>query len=181
MRRIVVGVVALLLVGGLAMAWTSPACGCTLLGPVETSNLVGVAPGWSVGLVTVTAGGGEVRTSPMNGEVETSVTVAPVSWVGSVPSTLWVAFEVDHHPIKRLLGIGSSSYRPSLEAFRPGTQWVVRVRNADAHAIDPLPVVGNTVRIPMKRVVDDVDGADPKKVSLDALRDRARRTTVMGY
>jgi hypothetical protein len=90
MRRIVVGAAALLLLGGLAMWWTQPACGCTLLGPVRISNLVGVPPGWSVGLVTVTAGGGEVRTSPINGEVETSVTVAPASWVGSVPTTLWV-------------------------------------------------------------------------------------------
>jgi hypothetical protein len=174
MRRIAVGVVALLLLGWLAVAWISPACGCTRLGPLRLSNLVGVDQEWSVGLVTVTAGGGEVRTNPRG--VETSVKVAPTSWVGTVPSTLWVTDEVGHHPIKRLLRMGSSSARPSLEAFRPGTQWVVRVQNADAWMGSlPLLVVGNTVRVPKGDFIDDVDGADPKVVDLDALRGMARR------
>jgi hypothetical protein len=54
---------------------------------------------------------------------------------------------------------------------------VVRVRNVDAWwaSSRALPVVGNTVRIPRGRVIDDVDGANPQKVNLDALRGAARR------
>ena len=37
-----------------------------------------------------------------------------------------------------------------------------------------LPVVGNTARVPWERVIDNVDGANPMKVNLDALRDRAQ-------
>jgi hypothetical protein len=67
----------------------------------------------------------------------------------------------------------ASGFAP--EAFRPGTQWVVQVRNADAWVPNhPLPVVGNTVRISIP-AGDDVDGGDPKVVSLDALRARAER------
>jgi hypothetical protein len=98
MRRIVVGVAAVLVLGGFVMASTRQACGCTPARPVKVSAHVRVIPGWSVGLVTVTAGGGEVRTNPTNGGVETSVKVAPTSWVGTVPTTLWVTEDVVHHP-----------------------------------------------------------------------------------
>jgi hypothetical protein len=54
---------------------------------------------------------------------------------------------------------------------------VVRVRNEDAWwmSSQALPVVGNTARVPWGRVIDDVDGANPKKANLDALRDKAQR------
>jgi hypothetical protein len=179
-RRISVVVAATVLLGGFLMALTltqpRPACGCTLAWPGTISNLVRIGPEGSVGLVTVTAGGGEVRTNPTTGEVETSVTVAPTSWVGTIPTTLRVTNDVAPHPPKRLLRTVISSRSPSLEAFRPGTQWVVRVRNADAQMGGyPLPLVGNTVQTPGGRLIDDVDGANPRKVSLDALRGRARR------
>jgi hypothetical protein len=180
MRRISVGLAATVLFGWFMIALFQPrtACGCTLARPAQISQLVRARPGWSVGLVTVTAGGGEVRTNPTTGGVETSVTVAPTSWVGTVPSTLWVTNDVGHRPPKRLLRTVVSSSRPSLEAFRPGTQWVVRVRNVDAWMSGrALPVVGDIARIPFERVIviDDVDGADPMEVSLDALRASARR------
>jgi hypothetical protein len=180
MRRISVGLAATVLLGGFMVAafQPRPACGCTLSQPVRISRLVRASPGWSVGLVMVTAGGGEVRTNPTSGAVETSVEVAPTSWVGTVPSTLWVTNDVGHRPPKRLLRTVVPSSRPSLAAFRPGTQWVVRVRNADAWMSGrALPVVGDIVRIPFERVIviDDVDGADPMQVSLDALRGSARR------
>jgi hypothetical protein len=174
MRRIVVGVAALLLVGGSVLAWTSQACACSRVGPFRLSNVVHVDQGWSIGLVTVTAGGGQVRTNPRG--VETSVKVAPTSWVGTVPSTLWVTDEGAPHPIKRLLRMESSSARSSVAAFRPGTQWVVRVQNADAWMGSfRLLVVGNTVQVPKGNIIDDVDGADPTVVDLDALRAMARR------
>jgi hypothetical protein len=55
---------------------------------------------------------------------------------------------------------------------------VVRVRNVYAWMSGrALPVVGDIVRIPFERVIviDDVDGADPMEVSMDALRGSARR------
>ena len=79
---------------------------------------------------------------------ETSIKVVPTSWVGTVPTTLWVTGGGVDHPIHGpLRTFGASG--PAPEAFRPGTQWVVQVRTADAWMTNhPLPVVGNTVRIP---------------------------------
>ena len=98
MSRISVGAAATVLLGGFLMALAlpqpRPACGCTLAWPGKISDLVRVGPELSVGLVTVTAGGGEVRTNAITGEVETSVTVAPTSWVGTIPTTLWVTNDV---------------------------------------------------------------------------------------
>jgi hypothetical protein len=173
MRRIVVGLAAGLLLGGSAIVSIPPACADTFIKGLKVSHFVRATPGFSVGLVTVTAGGGKVRHDE-NYMAETSIKVAATSWVGTVPTTLWVRGGVINHPTKGLLRtVGSSG--PSPEAFRPGTQWVVQVRNADAWMPNhPLPVVGNTVRISVP-AADDVDGGDPKVVSLDALRGRAER------
>lgn len=173
MRRIVVGVVAGLLLGGSAIASSPPACADTFIKGLKVSHLVRVGPGWSVGLVTVTAGGGKVRHDE-DYMAETSVEVAPTSWVGTVPTTLWVDGGVVDHPTKgRLMTVRAAGFAP--QAFRPGTQWVVQVRNANAWMPNhPLPVVGNTVRIPIP-AADDIDGGDPKVVNLDALRSRAGR------
>jgi hypothetical protein len=173
MKRIVVGVAAGLLLGGSAIASIPAACADTFIRGLKVSHFVRATPGFSVGLVTVTAGGGKVRHDE-NYMAETSIKVVPTSWVGTVPTTLWVRGGVVDHPTKGLLRtVGSSG--PSPEAFRPGTQWVVQVRNADGWmSPHPLPVVGNTVRIPRGiPAADDVDGGDPKVVSLDALRGRA--------
>jgi hypothetical protein len=173
MKRIVVGVAAGLLLGGSAIASIPPACADTFIRGLKVSHFVRATPGFSVGLVTVTAGGGKVRHDE-NYMAETSINVVPTSWVGTVATTLWVRGGVVDHPTKGLLRtVGSSG--PSPEAFRPGTQWVVQVRNADGWmSPHPLPVVGNTVRIPRGiPAADDVDGGDPKVVSLDALRGRA--------
>ena len=63
MMRVVAGVAATLLLSGLTMVWLSPSgCACSPLLYVGVSDLVRAYPGLSVGLVTVTAGGGEVRT-----------------------------------------------------------------------------------------------------------------------
>ena len=169
MKRMVVEAAVCLLLVGLAMELLKPtACACTQpRGPAtfEASTLVHASRGGSVGLVTVTAGGGQVRTNPTTGEAETSIRVAATSWVGTVPTTLWV--NEDH--------ISSSGL--SLEAFRPGTQWVVTVKNADAGMRSyPLPVVGDTVRLPWKQLVGDgVDGPKPEVMNLDVLRGMARR------
>jgi len=123
--------------------------------------------------VTVTAGGGKVR---HDGDymAQTSIKVAPDSWVGTVPTTLWVdGGVVDHPTYGRLRTVRAAGFAP--EAFQRGTNWVVQVRNADAWMPNhPLPVVGNTVRIPVT-AADDIDGGDPKVVNLDALRSRAER------
>jgi hypothetical protein len=173
MRRIVVGVAAGLLLGGSAIASIPPACADTFRRDLKVSDLVRPTPGWSVGLVTVTAGGGKVRHDE-NYMAETSIKVAPTSWVGTVPTTLWVDGGVVDHPTDgRLMTVRASGFAP--EAFTPGTQWVVQVRNADAWMPNhPLPVMGNTVRIPIP-AADDIDGGDPKVVNLDALRSRAER------
>jgi hypothetical protein len=174
MRRIVVGLAAGLLLGGSAIASIPPACADTFIKGLKVSHLVRATPGFSVGLVTVMAGGGKIRHDE-NYMAETSIKVVPTSWVGTVPRTLWVRGGVVDHPTKGLLRtVGSSG--PSPEAFRPGTQWVVQVRTADAWmSPHPLPVVGDTVRFPGIPAADDVDGGDPKVVSLDALRRRAER------
>jgi hypothetical protein len=63
----------------------------------------------------------------------------------------------------------------AMAAFRPGTQWVVRVQNADAGMSNyPLPVVGNTARLPWWHINYDVEGPGPNVVNLDALRGMAR-------
>jgi hypothetical protein len=173
MRRIVVGVAAGLLLGGSAIASSPPACADTFIKGLKVSHLVRPTPGWSVGLITVTAGGGKVRHDE-NYMAETSIKVAPTSWVGTVPTTLWVTGGVVDHPSDGpLRTVTASGFAP--EAFRPGTQWVVQVRDADAWMPNhPLPVVGNTVRIPIP-AADDIDGGDPKVVNLDALRSKAER------
>jgi hypothetical protein len=173
MRRIVVGVAAGLLLGGSAIASSPPACADTFIKGLKVSHLVRPTPGWSVGLITVTAGGGKVRHDE-NYMAETSIKVAPTSWVGTVPTTLWVTGGVVDHPSDGpLRTVTASGFAP--EAFRPGTQWVVQVRDADAWMPNyPLPVVGSTVRIPIP-AADDVDGGDPKVVNLDALRSKAER------
>ena len=175
MRRIVVGVAAGLLLGGSAIASIPPACADTFIKGLKVSHFVRVSAGWSVGLVTVTAGGGKVRHDE-NYMAETSIKVAPTSWVGTVPTTLWVTGGVVNHPTRGLVPtFGASGFAP--EAFRPGTQWVVQVRNADAWMSNhPLPVVGNTVRFP-SLAADDIDGGDPKVVNLDVLRGRAERSS----
>ena len=175
MRRIVVGLAAGLLLGGSAIASIPPACADTFIKGLKVSHFVRVSAESPVGLVTVKAGGGKVRHDE-NYMAETSVEVAATSWVGTLPTTLWVRGGVVNHPTKGLLRtVGSSG--PSPEAFRPGTQWVVQVRTADAWmSPHPLPVVGNTVRIPWP-AADDIDGGDPKVVSLDALRGRAERSS----
>ena len=178
MRWVAVGVAAVLLLGWLVLVSAVTACACSPVRPLMVSDYVRASPGWSVGLVTVTAGGGEVRTNPESGRRETSVKVAPTSWVGTVPTTLWFPDDVVHHPPKRLLRTVISSPWSSLEDFRPGTQWVVRVHNKDGWWMSgrALPVVGNTARVPWGgRVIDYVDGGNPRKVSLDALRDWAQR------
>jgi hypothetical protein len=175
MRRIVVGVAAGLLLGGSAIASIPPACADTYRTDLKVSHFVRVDPGLSVGLVTVTAGGGKVRHDE-HYMAETSIKVVPTSWVGTVPTTLWVDGGVVDHPTEgRLMTVRAAGFAP--EAFRPGTQWVVQVRDVDAWMPNhPLPVVGNTVRIPRGiPAADDIDGGDPKVVSLDALRSRAER------
>ena len=175
MRRIVVGVAAGLLLGGSAIASIPPACADTFIKGLKVSHFVRATPGFSVGLVTVTAGGGKVRHDE-NYMAETSIKVVPTSWVGTVPTTLWVDGGVVDHPTKgRLMTVRASGFAP--EAFGPGTRWVVQVRNADDWMPNhPLPVVGNTVRIPRGiPATDDIDGGDPKVVNLDALRGRAER------
>ena len=173
MKRIVVGVAAGLLLGGSAIASSPPACADTFRRDLKVSHLVRPTPGWSVGLVTVTEGGGKVRHDE-NYMAETSIKVVPISWVGTVPTTLWVDGGVVDHPTDGpLRTVRASGFAP--EAFTPGTQWVVQVRDADAWMPNhPLPVAGNTVRIPVP-AADDIDGGDPKVVSLDALRGRAER------
>ena len=163
-RIVVVGVGACLLLVASLLVWLSPStCACTRLAPFKISSFVDANREWSVGLVTVTAGGGEVRTNPTIGGAETSIRVAATSWVGTVPTTLWI--NEDHVSLSGL----------SLEAFRPGTQWVVDVRNADAGmGRHPLPVVGNTVRLPWKHIRGDVEGPTPEVVNLDELRGMAR-------
>jgi len=178
MKRIVVGLAAGLLLGGSAIASIPPACADTFIKGLKVSHFVRVSAGWSgwsVGLVTVKAGGGKVR-HDKDYMAETSVEVAPTSWVGTVPTTLWVTGGVVNHPTDGpLRTVTASGFAP--EAFRPGTQWVVQVRNADAWMPNhPLPVVGNTVRFP-SLAADDIDGVDPKVVSLDALRGRAERSS----
>lgn len=175
MRRIVVGLAAALLLGGSAIASIPPACADTFVKGLKVSQLVRVSPGWSVGLVTVTARDGKVRHDE-DYMAETSIKVAPTSWVGTVPTTLWVDGGIVDHPTKgRLRTVRAAGFAP--EAFRPGTRWVVQVRNADAWMPNhPLPVVGNTVRIPIP-AADDVDGGDPKVVNLDALRGKAERSS----
>lgn len=167
MRRIVVGLAAALLLGGSAIASIPSACADTFIKGLKVSHFVRVGPGWSVGLVTVTAGGGKVRHDE-DYMAETSIKVVPTSWVGTVPTTLWVDGGVVDHPTDgRLRTVRAAGFAP--EAFRPGTQWVVQVRDADAWMPNhPLPVVGNSVRIP-RLAADDVDGGDPKVVNLDAL------------
>jgi hypothetical protein len=62
MTRVVVGITPCLLLGGLVLAWlTRPACGCTRYGYVGMRDLVHAYPGMSVGMVSVTAGGGGNR------------------------------------------------------------------------------------------------------------------------
>jgi hypothetical protein len=175
MRRIVAGLAAGLLLGGSAIAASPPACADTFIKGLKVSHLVRVGPGWSVGLITVTAGGGRVRHDE-DYMAETSIKVVPTSWVGTVPTTLWVDGGVVDHPTDGpLRTVRASGFAP--EAFRPGTQWVVQVRNADAWMPNhPLPVVSNTVRIPVP-AADDIDGGDPKVVNLDALRSRAERSS----
>lgn len=57
-----------------------------------------------------------------------------------------------------------------------GTQWVVRVQNASAGMSGhPLPIVGDTVRIPWEHIAADPEGPQPEVVNLDALRGMARR------
>jgi hypothetical protein len=86
------------------------------------------------------------------------------SWVGTVPTTLWIKADDDLSPSEL-----------SLAAFRPGMQWVVRVQNADAGMSNyPLPVVGNTARLPWWHINYDVEGPGPNVVNLDALRGMAR-------
>jgi hypothetical protein len=164
MKWVVAGVAATLLLSGLAMALIQPTCGCSPFSYVGVSDLVRAYPGESVGLVTVTAGGGEVRINPTTGGAETSIRVAPSSWVGTVPTTLWA-------------NDGNlSSSGLSVEAFQPGTQWMVRVQNTDAGmSAHPLSVVGDTVRIPWEHVAADSEGPKPEVVNLHALRGMARR------
>ena len=147
MKRAVVALTACLLLGGLAMArLTRPACGCTRLGHSGVRDLVHASPGMSVGLISVTTGDRENRSNPTTGDAETSIRVAATSWVATIPSTLWInAGDLS------LSGL-------SLAAFRPGTQWELRVQNADAAmSADPLPVVGDSARIPWEHM-----NADPK-------------------
>ena len=173
MRRIVVGVAAGLLLGGSAIASIPPACADTFIKGLKVSHFVRATPGFSVGLVTVTAGGGKVRHDE-NYMAETSIKVAPTSWVGIVPTTLWITGGVVDHPSDGpLRTVTASGFAP--EAFRPGMQWVVQVRTADAWMSNhPLPVVGDTVRIPWP-AADNIDGGDPKVVNLDALRGKAEQ------
>jgi hypothetical protein len=79
-----------------------------------------IANGDGVGLISVTARGGENRSNPTTGDAESSIRVAATSWVGTIPTTLWI-----NDGALSLSGL-------ALPAFRPGTQWVVRVQNADA-------------------------------------------------
>jgi hypothetical protein len=116
-------------------------CADTYPRDLKVSQFVRPTAGWSVGLVTVTAGGGKVRHDE-DYMAETSIKVAPTSWVGTVPTTLWVDGGVVDHPTKgRLMTVRAAGFAP--QAFRPGTQWVVQVRNADAWMPNhPRPDVG---------------------------------------
>ena len=52
----------------------------------------------------------------------------------------------------------------------------VKVKNADAGMRSyPLPVVGDTVRLPWKHLVGEVDGPKREVVNLDVLRGIAQR------
>ena len=71
----------------------------------------------------MTAGGGKVRHDE-DYMAATSIRVAPTSWVGTVPTTLWVDGGVVDHPTDgRLRTVRASGFAP--EAFRPGTRWAV--------------------------------------------------------
>jgi len=130
MRRIVVGLAAALLLGGSAIASIPPACADTFIKGLKVSQLVRVSPGWSVGLVTVTAGGGKVRHDE-DYMAETSIKVAPTSWVGTVPTTLWVDGGVVDHPTKgRLMTVRASGFAP--EAFGLG-------RDGSSRSAMPMP------------------------------------------
>jgi hypothetical protein len=108
MRRIVVEVAAGLLVDGSAIASSPPACADTFPRGLKVSHLVRVSPGWSVGLVTA-AGGGKVRHDE-DYMAETSIKVAPTSWVGTMPTTLWVDGGVVDHPTDgRLMTVRASA------------------------------------------------------------------------
>jgi hypothetical protein len=100
------------------------------------------------------------------------VKVTSVTWTGDpLPATLWVDSDDINPPTKGLQGT-SSSRRVPLERMTPGTRWVVIVRSADGRLSQALAVSGNTVlRIPAQsHVKDDIDGCDPKVVTLDQLR-----------
>jgi hypothetical protein len=165
MKRVVVALTACLLLGGLAMArLTQPACGCTRFGHIGVRDLVHAFPGTSVGLISVTAVDRENRSNPTTGDTETSIRVAATNWVGTIPTTLWINDR------------DLSSSGLSLGAFQPGTRWVVRVQNADAAISSfPLPVVGDSVRIPWEYINADPKDAKPEVVNLDELRGMARR------
>jgi hypothetical protein len=160
MKRAVVALTACLLLGGLAMArLTGPACGCTRFAYVGLRDLVRASPGTSVGLILVTARGGENRSNPTTGDAESSIRVTATNWAGTIPTQLWV-----NAGAISLSGL-------SLPALRPGTQWVVRVQNADTTMSRyPLPVVGDTVRIPWDYMNADPKDPKPEVVNLDELR-----------
>jgi hypothetical protein len=170
MRRLVIGVAAGLLLCPLTIASSSPACASTRIRERTLSRLV-VRPSltWSVGLITVKQGGGNVRVRAK--QLETSVKVTSVTWTEeALPTRLWVG--------EGVLGPWwSGSNRPApVERMTPGTQWVVGVHSADGHVGYALAVSRNAVLIPVQlRASDDVDGCDPKVVNPDVLRRTAQR------
>jgi hypothetical protein len=164
MKRVVVGIAACLLLGVLALArLTGPACGCSRFNYIGLGDLVRASPGTSIGLISVTTGDRENRSNPTTGDTETSIRVAATSWVGTIPTTLWI-------------NAGDLSFSGlSLGAFQPGTRWVVSVRDADGRmGRYPLPVVGDTARIPWEHINADPKDPKPEAVNLDELRRMAR-------
>ena len=112
MKRILIGIATTLFLGWFVVVSTLPACACSPLRSVSLRALVRPGPGWSVGLVTVTAGGGEIRTNPSTGRSETAIRVAPASWVGTLPTTLWVPNDAVPPPTKRLMRTPSPPLTP---------------------------------------------------------------------
>ena len=173
MRWVAVGVAAVLLLGWLVLVSAVTACACSPMRPLMVSSYVRASPGWSVGRGH---GDGGRRRSPHQPRKRQAGDLGQgrshqLGW--NPTTTLWFPDDVVHHPPERLLRTVISSPWSSLEDFRPGTQWVVRVHNEDGWWMSgaALPVVGNSARVPWEgRVIDYVDGGNPRKVSLDALR-----------
>ena len=130
------------------------------------SDLVKPYKGVSTALVKVTAFG---ETKPdKNGLPITRVELAPLSqWDGHVPSTVWETSGV----------YGGNDAGPS--KMKLGQTYILRVRDADYTALEPLLVKGNTVYLGRDlaegKGIDDIDGGNRAVVALDKLKAKAVR------